>query len=277
MTKSIKIFKNIVSEGIKFPEGSRWHNGQLFFSDMDGHAVYRVKNENTIKLFDIPFPSGLGWLPTGEMLISSMMDNYKIYKWDGRELTLHCDLSSATEFFINDMVTHSNGDTYVGDIGFHWDTPENKKTGKIFKVDKYGNYCIVDDSVIFPNGSVIYDGYLYVAESFNGTVSRFKLKNNGMLANKEFFCQVDNLIPDGISLDKELGVWVADPFGLMGVVRINGNSEITHRIDLPNGYLAFDCVLGGEDMKNLYIMSSTRDRKHGRIDIARVETAGIRM
>ena len=59
---------------LEFPEGPRWRNGKLFFSDFIGRKVYNVdenaKLETIIEMRDSP--SGLGFLNDGRILIVSM-------------------------------------------------------------------------------------------------------------------------------------------------------------------------------------------------------------
>ncbi len=59
-----------------FPEAPRWHDRKLWFSDMQAYQVMTVDLAgNADKIFEVPGqPSGLGWLPTGQMLVVSMVD-----------------------------------------------------------------------------------------------------------------------------------------------------------------------------------------------------------
>ncbi len=50
------------------------------------------------------WPSGLGWLPDGRLLIVSMTDR-KVLRQDPDGLKTHADLSKLASFHCNDMVT----------------------------------------------------------------------------------------------------------------------------------------------------------------------------
>ena len=65
-----------LTDGLLFPEGPRWHDGKLFFSDMHDRKVKTVDlSGRTSVVCEVPNrPSGLGWLPDGAMLVVSMMD-----------------------------------------------------------------------------------------------------------------------------------------------------------------------------------------------------------
>src|SRR5438477_9022682 len=66
----------VIAQGLVFPEGPRWHAGELWFSDMLGGVVMRVATDGTLRtVLEVPAqPSGLGWLPNGQMLVVSMRD-----------------------------------------------------------------------------------------------------------------------------------------------------------------------------------------------------------
>ena len=59
--------------GRAFLEGPRWHDGVLYVSDMHGDAVLSVTEDGDVStVVELEQPSGLGWLPDGSLLISSM-------------------------------------------------------------------------------------------------------------------------------------------------------------------------------------------------------------
>ena len=63
-------------DGLAFPEGPRWHDGWLGFSDMHFHRVVAADMQgNTETIVEVPRrPSGLGWLPDRRPLVVSMTD-----------------------------------------------------------------------------------------------------------------------------------------------------------------------------------------------------------
>ena len=61
-------------------------------------------------------------------------------------------------------------------------------------------------------------------------------------------------------MDSENGIWFADAFSTQ-VVRVLEGGEITNVIDLPQR--TFACMLGGDDGKKLFILTSTSDPETG--------------
>ena len=96
----------LICQGFTFIEGPRWHEGALWFSDFYDEAVFRVvPAELPEKVVSVPQqPSGLGWLPNGDLLISSMLDK-TIYRWsEAQGLNKYADVSAIAERRINDML-----------------------------------------------------------------------------------------------------------------------------------------------------------------------------
>ncbi len=104
--------------GRAFLEGPRWHDGALYVSDMHGDAVLRVTEDGDVStVVDVEQPSGLGWLPDGSLLISSMRRRC-VMRFDGSRLMVHADLSSLAPDLINDMCVDRHGHAFVGQFGF---------------------------------------------------------------------------------------------------------------------------------------------------------------
>ena len=66
----------LVLDKLVFPEGPRWYEGRLWFSDMHAHEVVAVTPDGEREtIVEVPNqPSGLGFLPDGRLLIVSMTD-----------------------------------------------------------------------------------------------------------------------------------------------------------------------------------------------------------
>ncbi|HME69354.1 MAG TPA: SMP-30/gluconolactonase/LRE family protein, partial [Myxococcota bacterium] len=66
----------VLLDGLAFAEGPRWHDGKLFFSDMQDAKIRTVDLDGRVDtVAEVPaLPSGLGWLPDGRLLMVSMED-----------------------------------------------------------------------------------------------------------------------------------------------------------------------------------------------------------
>ena len=109
----------VLLDGLTFPEGPRWHEGRLWFSDFYDHRVVAVDLDGRSEtIVEVPQqPSGLGWLPDGRLLVVSMLDR-RLLRLDPDGLTEVADLSELATGPCNDMVVDGEGRAYVGNFGF---------------------------------------------------------------------------------------------------------------------------------------------------------------
>lgn len=272
----------VLVNGLCFGEGPRWHDGRLFFSDMHADTVYAVDADGTLEtIVRLPDdqPSGLGWLPDGRLLIVSM-SRRRLLVFDGKTLQDFADLSDYASYHCNDMVTDANGRSYVGNFGFNLHDGADFKTAAMILVHPDGSTELAADELGFPNGTVITpDGRtLIVGESFAGQLTAFDIADDGRLSNRREWAQLEGAVPDGICLDEAGGIWVASPSS-NEALRVLEGGEVTDRIDVGRG--AFACMLGGDDRRTLYILTSDdshpdrcRANPTAAIETQRVEHAG---
>jgi len=268
-------------DGLAFPEGPRWHENRLWFSDMHHHRVLAVDLEgNAETICEVPHqPSGLGWLPDGRLLVVSMIDR-RLLRLENGELLEHADLSGLASFHCNDMVVDAEGRAYVGNFGFDLIAREEPKPAEIVLVTPGGEARVVASDLRFPNGTVITPdgGTLIVGESFGARLTAFDIESDGELANRRVWAQLEGAVPDGICLDAEGAIWLASPVSAE-VLRVREGGEVTRRI--PVETQAFACMLGGADRRTLFICTAEssdpdecRAAAAGRIETIEVEVPG---
>ena len=156
-------------DGLAFPEGPRWRDGRLFFSDQHDRRVLAVDPAgNAETIVEVPQqPSGLGWLPDGRMLIVSMLDR-RVLRLEDETLVEHADLSDLAGGECNDMVVDAHGRAYVGNFGFDMYGGAEACETCIIAVEPDGRARVAADGLAFPNGTVITDDgrTLIVGESY---------------------------------------------------------------------------------------------------------------
>ena len=275
----------VVVEGLAFGEGPRWRDGRLWFSDMHDHAVktYTPATGALDVVVDVAgSPSGLGWDGDGTLLIVSM-DDRRLLRFDGHDLSEVADLSEYTPQPINDMVVGATGTAYIGSFGFNLYAGEGPRPTVLLAVDvSTGAHRVAADEMLFPNGMVITpDGStLIVAESFGARLSAFAIGTDGTLDGRRVWADLDGVaVPDGICLDAEGCVWVSSPT-TREFVRVREGGEVASRISTGD-VMAIACMLGDEDRKTLYMLTSkgldpekAAALRTGRLQRARVDVAG---
>ncbi len=276
-----------VLEGLAFPEGPRWHDGRLFFSDQHAHQVLALAPDGSVEeiVRVEQQPSGLGWTPDGRLLIVSMIDR-RLLRLDsgtnggGNSLVEVADLSALATFHCNDMVVTADGRAYIGNFGFDLDAGERPRPATVIAVDPDGTATTAADDMRFPNGTVITpDGRtLIVGETVAGCLTAFTIEPDGRLTNRRVWAQLEGALPDGICLDAEGAIWLACPLSRR-CLRVAEGGEVLEEI--PTEQAAFACMLGGDDRRTLYICTSemataaeTVSKRPGRIRTRTVDVAG---
>jgi sugar lactone lactonase YvrE len=148
-------------------------------------------------------------------------------------------------------------------------------------VEPDGRARVVADELLFPNGCAITPdgGTLIVAETFAGRLTAFDIAADGSLDNRRLWAQV-RAFPDGICLDAEGCIWLANPVSPGGgFLRVAEGGEVRDRIDLSD-HGGFACMLGGPERKTLFLLEaksvepSKAVRGNGRIRTIEVDVPG---
>lgn len=263
-----------------FFECPRWHDGRLWVSDYWGGRVSAISPDGSAEpVAEVPAsPSGLGWLPDGTLLVVSMMDR-KLLRVDGGVTSVHADLAEHSGPQANDMVVDAAGRAYVSTIDF-MSFAEMPSTNLVL-VDPDGTVAVAATGLSFPNGSVITpDGStLIVAESWAARLTAFDIAPDGTLGNRRVWAALPaGCAPDGIDLDAEGAVWVADVAGKRAV-RVRAGGELVDEVSAGDLHV-IACALGGEDGRTLFLCTTPDFRippdeaartRPGRIQAARVD------
>jgi sugar lactone lactonase YvrE len=272
-----------VLDGLAFPEGLRWHDEALVFSDMHDGVVWQITGDaKATKVLELPAqPSGLGWRPDGLLYVVSMLDRRLVRVTPQGPVTV-ADLSAIEPHAINDMIIDDTGRAYIGTFGCDLNAGEPPCPTVLYRVDPSGEVTIAARDLLFPNGAVITPdrSTFIISETFGHCLTAFDMRADGTLANRREFARFDTTAPDGICLDEEGGVWVCSP-GVHEVIRVVDGGRITDTIPLPPDRDSFACVLGGPDGRNLYIGTAreyipavTLAQRAGRIEVTRVAVPG---
>ena len=269
-------------DGLCFPEGPRWHDGKLWFSDMHARRVLRAGMDGVPEVVvEVPQrPSGLGWLPDGRLLVVSMIDR-RLLRLDPTGLTEVADLSHIATFQTNDMVVDRHGRAYVGNFGFDLIAGEPQRTTALALVDPDGKTRVAATDLMFPNGMVITpdERTLIVGETFAARLTAFEIARDGSLSKRRVFAALEGgAVPDGIALDAEGAVWVASPT-TGECLRVHESGRVSRRV--RGSSLAYACALGGPDRRTLFVCTAeTHDpeqcvqKRSGRIEVTTVDVPG---
>ena len=269
----------LVTEG-KYFEGPRWHDGKLWFVDSLAMKLLRVGLDGACEtVCDIPgIAGGIGFLPNGDIVITSMFERKLLTYANGKVSTL-CDLSNVAAGTIDDMIIDAHGRIFVGDLGFDLMKGGSHENGQIIVVMPNREARVVGRGLKFPNGIAVsqFGGRLVVAESDGNRLAEFAVASDGSLDLKQ---RLGSFVePDGICLDSEGAVWTS-LFQEDAFVRVDTKGRAADRISV-HGRRAVACALGGEDRRTLFCISAVtthedlmRGKSSARIDTVRVDVPG---
>jgi len=264
----------------RYFEAPRWRDGFLWLVDSLARTLSRIDSDGHCEtLCEVPdVPAGLGFLPTGGVVVTAMFQRSVLKYSDGR-VTSYVDLANVARGTIDDMILDGEGRAFVGDLGFdlRLGVPAGA-TGGVVLVTPDGVARIGATGLRFPNGIAISadNRNLIVAESSGDCLSQFEVGSDGALTFRRRFAHVGE--PDGICLDREGGVWIG-AFKEDAVIRVDREGHITDRIALPGRGIA--CTLGGDDRRSLFCISAqtthedlVRGVSTSRVDMIRVSIPG---
>jgi sugar lactone lactonase YvrE len=281
----------ILRDGLFFGEGPRWHEGRLWYSDFYDHAVHAIDLDgNDERIVEVESqPSGLGWLPNGDLLVTSMLDR-KLMRWNGSELTTHADLGDQFTWHANDLLVDQQGRAYIGNFGFDFEVfldeqgieglfaDPDSLTTVMCRVDPDGTINVASDGLIFPNGMVITpDGKtMIVAETLALRLTAFDIAPDGSLSNRRVWADLSAHMaaPDGICLDAEGAVWIANALAPR-LMRIGEGGVVLDEVETTMNTYA--CMLGGPEGKHLFAMTApTSDSRHAPLERnGAIEVVGV--
>ena len=274
MTES-RATATVLTTGLAFPECPRWHQGELWVSDMHTGEISRIdpKDGSLSVAFRVPgSAAGLGWDAEGRTYAVSMTDR-AVYRWSVGEPERFVDMRPVSGSRTNELENDRRGGFFVSNVGFSL-TKEPPRPTVLVRISPQGEVAVVAEDLICPNGmAVSRDGdELLVAESYADRITRFRIDDDGCLHDREVLVQFrDGEHPDGIDRDARGGIWAA----VMGSPEVRHfGPDGTEDMRLVTSQPAWACRLG--DDGRLYICTSSGmdlaelDRRPGRIEVADV-------
>ncbi len=260
-------------------EGLHYHREKLWFSDFSSRTVFDLDGlgKLTPRAYVAGQPSGIGFLPDGNTVITSMHDGLLLILGGGGHLALHADLSAHFSGPINDMAVDSRGNSYVGGFGYHagYAPPSEMRPAPLVHVDSRGKARQVAEGLLFPNGMALSpaEDRLYVAETFGNRISSFRIGRDGDLTEQTVFADLGEYGPDGLCADAA-GLWAACPFA-QKAIHIDWQGVIDREISFEGRWAVTLTMAGSEKKLAISLAETTLEDFHRGFAIAAIETIAI--
>ncbi|MDR3376555.1 MAG: SMP-30/gluconolactonase/LRE family protein [Ancalomicrobiaceae bacterium] len=264
----------LLASGLAWPESPRWRDGELFISDVHHFRLVKISTDGAVETVCTVEgrPAGMDFAADGSLLLATGVGRelLRIDPSTGARQRV-ADLGGVAKAFLNDMITHRSGWSWVGDTGFRFGVDDPVANGSLWAYHPdYGVKPAAAD-IFFPNGMVIGpdDTTLYLVETFGKRISAFDIGEAGALTNRRIHAELPGKA-DGMCLDADGCLWTAMLFE-GAFLRISPAGDVIERIDFP-GRNAIACVAAGEDRRTLYLCVCAMDRtdpdnpvRHGEI------------
>ena len=269
--------------GLGFAEAPRWHAGALWVSDIARHEVLRIDvcSAAVERVFTTPGePSGLGWLPDGSLLVVQM-EEHTVLRGSADALALYAQTGAFSRGKLNDMVVGADGRAWLSNMGFDYET-ETARSTTLVALDPQGVAYAAATELWCPNGMAIAPSgrQLVVGQSASREVLEFDIDSEANLGERRVFGTLpEGACSDGLCMDAAGALWIASPT-TREFLRMERGGRISDRVPTPERH-AIACVLGGEDRRTLFCLTSStlslraaRGTAEGRIGTVRVDVAG---
>ncbi|WP_436530966.1 SMP-30/gluconolactonase/LRE family protein [Actinoplanes sp. HUAS TT8] len=244
----------VLLDGVVFGESPRWHDGRVWFSDWGANQVIALDESGQPEVMaSVPsFPMCIDFLPDGRLLVVDSARQRLLRQEGDGSLVTHAELGGLSRKPWNDIVVDDRGNAYVNSIGFDFPGGEYAP-GLIALVRADGEVVRVADDLAFPNGMAITaDGRtLIVAESYAERLTAYTIGPDGFLKDRREWASTPGDHPDGICVDAEGAVWLAD-VGNQRCLRVREGGEVLATVGFDRG--AFACVLSREESPRLIVV-----------------------
>ncbi|MDR1238344.1 MAG: SMP-30/gluconolactonase/LRE family protein [Propionibacteriaceae bacterium] len=241
-------------------EGPLWDptQGVLNYVDINGHRIHRYWPESDREqvvnigreVCDIHHTS------SGRLLVA-VREGVALGDLESGLSTIAAPLADSPDIRTNDGNVDPAGRYYIGTMAYDFGP------GRAVLYRLEDGVCLpVLEGLTISNGiDWAPDGRMFFIDSPTGLVECFDYDlASGDFSNRRSFAEIDaDLgIPDGMTIDRDGGVWVA-VFGGGQVRRYTPDGELDMIVEVPGARKVTACAFGGSDFGDLYITTSLVD------------------
>jgi gluconolactonase len=261
---------NVLASGFQYTEGPAWdrRNGRFVFSDIGANTIYAVSSDG--KVVPVLKPSGYAngnafdaagnlWSARHDRKLARTdaagASTVVVEQYEGRRLNSPNDLVIAKDGSV--LFT----DPPFGIQGYGPEKAEEEQAVRGVYRLKDGKLTLLTGDLKLPNGLALSpDGRsLYVGDTADGTVYRFRMAANGRLSERQAFARIEPAagktpMVDGLKVDRDGNVWATGPESI-GVFSSQG--VLLCRVALEGGHVS-NLAFGGKDGRDLLITYSDK-------------------
>ena len=270
-----------IATGYGLIEGPVWDNHRrcLYFSDVVNGGVFRLDADGSVSTA-VPHRRGIGGMvlhAEGGLVVGGR--NLAFKSFDGARSVVLLD-SDVTEDAVgfNDFTTDSAGRLWAGSLAFQVFGGGEPKPGHLHSIDTDGTVRTVSDGIMLTNGMGFSpDGTrLYHCDARSELVRVYDIGPSGEVSPWRIFSRFPGDVPDGMAVAADGTVWVAMAHGgRVAVLSPDGGEIRSLPVPLP---MATSVCFGGDDLRDLYVVTGSRDGPHencGTVFRTRADVPGL--
>lgn len=235
--------------------------GGLFVTDIPNGRIFRIaptggEDWATVAEYD-GWPNGLKQRADGSLLVADYRRGLVAIEPAGGAVSeVLATVRSEGFKGLNDLCLAGDGTVFFTDQG---QTGLQDPSGRVYRLTPAGSLHCLIDTCPSPNGLVLDRSgrFLYVALTRACQVWRLPLTADAGVSKAQLFCQLPGGVsgPDGLALDADDGVLVANP-GHGCVWRLDRHGIPTHRIVSCAGRTLTNLCFGGPGRAQVFVTDS---------------------
>ncbi len=232
--------------------------GRLIVTDIPNGRVFRIaahggEDWDRVAEYD-GWPNGLKVRDDGSLLVADYRRGLvSIDPRTGEVTEVLPGVRSESFKGVNDLCLAGDGAIFFTDQG---QTGLQDASGRVYRWTQDGSLHCLIDTCPSPNGVVVDPAgrFAYVAVTRACQIWRLPLTRDATVSKAQLFCQLPGGVsgPDGLALDAEGGVLVADP-GHGAIWRLDRFGVPTHRFVSCAGRTITNLCFGGGDPARIYM------------------------
>jgi len=238
-------------------EGPHWDipTQTLYWLDIPARLVHSMDATGAHKSWDVGMPVG-AVVPraSGGLLVAAGNGFYALDTETG-SVTELATTPDRPHTRMNDGKCDRAGRFYAGSM----DADERPGRGKFYRFDTDHSVTELYDGIGISNGvgwspddKLMYyiDSYAYRVDVIDYDVA------TGQMGERRVFARLGSgeLVPDGLAVDSQGGVWVA-VWGGSVIQRYDADATLTSVVKLPAAHVT-SCAFGGPDLTELFITTA---------------------
>lgn len=226
--------------------------GNLFFSDVPNGGVYQLSPDGTVSTA-VPKRRGVGGIALhrkGGLVVGGRNVCHVL---DGQTRVLYQPDSAG----LNDIFVDSRGHVLFGTLRDDPFAEGERAKGECWRIEAEGEAVQLYPDVALSNGIGLSPdgGTLYHSDTGVNGVWAHDYVAGGGVSGRRLLVQRDDLSPDGLAVDEEGTVWIADVSGSRSVRGFSPEGTEVGRIAVPARMVTSLCF-GGPDRRDLFIVTA---------------------